>query len=92
MVSVVIASFNSIRTIKQCIASLINQRCEEEYEIIVVDSSSDGTDEVIKQYPTVKLIRSEARIYAGEARNIGVQNSRFETIAFIDKGRVNSYL
>jgi glycosyltransferase involved in cell wall biosynthesis len=61
------------------------QEVEFEYEIVVVDSSEDDTAALLyERYPQVKVIRSEQRLYPGEARNIGVKSASGSIIAFID--------
>ncbi len=83
--SIVIASYNSVMTIGTCLDSLAAQACNAAFEIIVVDSSSDGTAELIaKRFPDVKLHRFKERKYAGDARNIGIGAARAALIAFID--------
>jgi len=85
MLSVIIASYNSEKTIEGCLSSLKNQRTDNDFEIIVVDSSSDRTAEIIKQnYPWVKLYTFPERKFCGDARNIGISVARGDIIAFID--------
>jgi len=85
IISVIIPSYNSSRTIRDCLISLIKQKVNVPYEILVVDSSSDQTAELIaKEFPTVKLIKVKERIFAGQARNIGVKESQGEIIACLD--------
>jgi len=55
------------------------------YEVIVVDSSSDSTPQVVNQYsPRVTLIHSASRLYPGPARNLGIKHAGAEIIAFTD--------
>jgi glycosyltransferase involved in cell wall biosynthesis len=85
MISVIIPSYNSENTIKQCLGSLINQTYEGEYEIILVDSSDDKTPEIVNsQYPNVKLVHLKSKTDPGTARNIGIRQARGEIIALID--------
>jgi glycosyltransferase involved in cell wall biosynthesis len=84
-VSVVIASYNSERTIERCLRSLEQQPDREAFEIIVVDSSQDGTADLIaREFPRVKLFRYSERKFPGDARNIGVCRSTGDIIAFTD--------
>jgi O-antigen biosynthesis protein len=85
MISVIIPSYNSETTIAQTLQSILNQDVQEPYEVIVVDSSTDKTAEIIKEnFKTVKLIHLDHRIDSGTARDIGFKNSLGEIIAFID--------
>lgn len=84
-VSVIIPSYNSRATIERSLTSLLNQECDEPFEVIVVDSSRDGTAELVAQtFPSVKLVTSAERKYCGAARNIGVSKARGEIFAFTD--------
>ena len=91
MISVVIPSYNSRHTIYLCITSLLQQTCSVPYEIIVVDSSIDGTDLYIqKAFPNVNLIHLDYHAFAAEARNIGIQKSKNSLIAFLDSDCIAS--
>jgi glycosyltransferase involved in cell wall biosynthesis len=84
-VSVIVASYNARATILRTLASLRTQRGGPPFEIIVVDSSTDGTaDLVASAFPDVHVIRSRQRRYAGDARNVGIAASRGDILAFID--------
>lgn len=82
MISIIVPSHNSEKTIEGLIRSLLNQDYKGKYEIIVVDSSTDKTPEIISKFP-VKLIRQKPK-GPGAARNLGVKNAKGEIIAFID--------
>ena len=85
MISILIPSYNSRQTIGRCLASLYEQSYKGEYEIILVDSSNDGTDQfVLKNFPEVKLIHKTQKTDPGTARNLGIQQARGDLIAFID--------
>lgn len=83
--TVIIASYNSRDTIGACLSSLERQVDPNSFEIIVVDSSRDGTDEYVRQkFPLVKMIHLPERKFCGDARNIGIARARGEIVAFID--------
>lgn len=82
-VSVVVPSYNSKRTIDACLSAVCSQSTKQKYEVIVVDSSNDGTQKLIAQFP-VTLIRSQKRLFAGEARNRGIKRAKGRIIAFTD--------
>jgi len=84
-ISVIIASYNSSKTIEGCLKSLEEQTTELEFEIIVVDSSNDGTGELVeRKFPYVKIYQSQERRFPGDARNIGISLAKGKIIAFID--------
>jgi glycosyltransferase involved in cell wall biosynthesis len=85
-VSVIIPSYNSAKTIRQCLDSLLQQDIDHKrFEIIVIDSSDDSTKAIIKRdYPGVKLLELPQRAYAGTSRNIGIESAKGDIIAMID--------
>lgn len=89
--SVIIASYNAEKTIKACLESLENQTIGKNFEIIVVDSSTDRTAMLIeKRFPKIRLYRFAERKFCGDARNWGVSVATGEIIAFIDADCVAS--
>jgi len=85
-VSVVIPSYNGRLVIERCLRSLLDSNAPFQFEIIVVDSSTDGAAALVKrEFPEVRLIRSEERLSAGGARNVGAERSRGAIVAFIDQ-------
>jgi len=83
-VSVVIASFNERNAIEGCLASLERQETTRTFEVIVIDSSTDGTDAVARGFPFVHVRHFPERKYCGDARNEGLALARGDIIAFLD--------
>ena len=82
--SVVVPSYNSSSTIRQCLTSLLAQQHPAD-EIIVVDSSDDETPAIIqKQFPQVELIHLPEKTLPGQARNIGVEHASGDVMVFTD--------
>ncbi|MFH1460523.1 MAG: glycosyltransferase [Candidatus Omnitrophota bacterium] len=85
MISVVIPSYNSQDTIAKCLDSLKQQSYQGEYEIILVDSSIDKTPEIVRNnYPEIKFTHLDKKTDPGQARNLGINQTKGEIIAFID--------
>ncbi len=85
MFSVIIPLYNKRQFISRSIDSVLNQSFSD-FEIIVVDDgSTDGGGEfVAAQYgEKVKLVIQDNQGVSA-ARNRGIQNARFEYIAFLD--------
>ncbi len=83
--SVIIASYNSEKTIEDCLKSLENQKTDKNFEIIVVDSATDGTATFVeKKFPEVRLYSFSERKFCGDARNFGISVAKGKIIAFID--------
>ncbi len=80
--SIVIASHNACSSVGQCLAILESQRNGREVEIIVVDNSTDGTEEIVtERFPRVKLIRSPESNFIPVLWEIGINQSSGEIIA-----------
>jgi O-antigen biosynthesis protein len=85
MISVIIPSYNSETTIIGCLNALQNQSYGGRYDITLVDSSDDGTSEIVSlEYPNVKLIHLNDRTDPGTARNIGIVEAKGDLLAFLD--------
>jgi glycosyltransferase involved in cell wall biosynthesis len=83
--SVIIASYNPGKLIERCLESLKNQSTDQPFEIIVVDSSSDGVGSLIgKKFPDVRLYQFSERKFCGDARNYGISVAEGKVIAFLD--------
>jgi glycosyltransferase involved in cell wall biosynthesis len=89
VVSVVVPSYNSGSTIGECLDALDAQRTAVPYEVIVADSSDDGSGALIARHAArpgsrVRLLRSEARLFPGPARNLALGEARGAILAFTD--------
>jgi len=83
--SVIIASYNARRTIEMCLDSLRRQKSSRSFETILVDSSTDGTANLVRhRYPEVRLITSRSRLFCGSARNVALKVAQAPIVAFLD--------
>jgi GT2 family glycosyltransferase len=83
--SVIVPSYNARHTIAHCLQALLQQSTDCAYEIIVVDSSDDGTGDLIAaRFPEVKLLRMPQRTLPGLARNVGIEMAAGDILAFTD--------
>ncbi|MCC6763592.1 MAG: glycosyltransferase [Deltaproteobacteria bacterium] len=72
-VSVVVPCYRPGHLIDGCLADLLAQDLVDPYEIIVVESSGDGTAERLHAaFPTIRVIAPPRRTLPAEAQNIGV--------------------
>ena len=89
--SIIVPIFNVEQYVEECIESLINQKTQYSYEIILVnDGSTDDSLKIIKQYEdkkNVKIINQKNK-GLGAARNVGCCNSNGQYIIFIDSDDV----
>jgi glycosyltransferase involved in cell wall biosynthesis len=82
LVSVVIPTYNSEKTLAKCLGSIKNQTYEN-IEIIVVDKNSrDKTVEIVKSYG-IKVFVINAR-ERSEQKNFGVKQSRGKYVYIVD--------
>lgn len=82
MVSVVIPTKGSGKTIETCLKSVKKKQTYPNIEVVVVDSySSDGTKEIAEKFGA-KVIESKAR--RSRARNIGAEKVIGEYVLFLD--------
>jgi GT2 family glycosyltransferase len=81
--SIVIASYGREQTIERSLRSFASQGYPA--ETVVVDSSPDErTARIVRRFPDVRLIRSETRVLAHAARNIGARASSGDLLLFTD--------
>jgi GT2 family glycosyltransferase len=84
-VTVVIASYNAVATIGRCLMSLREQSTKRPFEVILVDSSTDGTAGLVKErFPEVRVLSFPERKYCGDARNAAISVANGAIIAFLD--------
>jgi len=89
--SVIVASYKSGRTIEACLESLRKQRAGRAFEVIAVDSGTDGAAQLIeKRFPEVKLRSFSERKFCGGARNWAIGIAQGKIVAFMDADCVAS--
>ena len=85
IVSVIVPSYKSERTIRGCLTAMVSQQTSVPYDVIVVDSSSDQTSRIVeREFPSVRLIHLGRRTFAGAARNVGVRATRAQFCLMVD--------
>jgi len=83
-ISVVIASYNGAPTLRACLQSL-EQLNYPNYEVILVDDgSTDATQEIANEFPSVRFFRHATNQGLGIARNTGIAAAIGEILAFTD--------
>ena len=87
-VSIITPSYNSERYISETIDSVINQTYENWEMLIIDDSSTDNSINIISDYcsseNSIKLIKLEENGGAAVARNRGIKEAEGRFIAFLD--------
>jgi len=83
-VTVVVPTRNCKDTIVKLLHSL-RKLDYPNYEVLIVDSSTDGTDKICKEYRfKVILFSSQVTVDTNIKRNIGIKNASGDIIAFTD--------
>ncbi|WP_277555867.1 glycosyltransferase [Halobaculum limi] len=84
LVSIVVVTYNSARTVGETLSSLSKQTYpEDRYEVVVVDGgSSDDTEEIVTEYGAAFHLVDNGTI--GVCRNHGIDAAEGEYIAFTD--------
>jgi glycosyltransferase involved in cell wall biosynthesis len=84
VVSIIVPTFNGVRRIGACLNALLHQSTARDFEILVVDDgSTDGTADVVRRYPEVRLI-CQANAGPAAARNRGARAALGSIILFTD--------
>lgn len=82
-ISVIIPTFNRAATLSRAIDSVIAQTHTADEIIIVDDGSTDETQQLLANYPQLKVIRQQ-NLGVSAARNLGIAKASGEWIAFLD--------
>ena len=88
-ISIVIPTYNSERTLAQCLESIVRQDYPREgIEIIIADGGSkDKTLEIAKKFDVDKILHNPLR--TGEAgKAVGIEAAKSEIVAFIDSDNI----
>jgi GT2 family glycosyltransferase len=63
----------------------VTQKFNDGFEVIVIDSAADEkVAAVVKQYPTVRMVRSAEVLLPRQGRNLGVRHARGTHLVFLD--------
>ncbi len=82
--SIIIPTYNSEKTIEQCLQSVIKIYDKNEIEVIICDNlSNDRTLELVKKFP-FKLIENKKKQSASYTRNLGAKNASYDNLIFLD--------
>jgi glycosyltransferase involved in cell wall biosynthesis len=83
-VSVVIPLYNGAPWIGEALDSVLAQTLPPQEIIVVDDGSTDGSPDLVRAYPSVKLVLNEGK-GSSVARNIGLRHVRSSYVAFLDQ-------
>lgn len=92
LVSVIVPTYNSFDTIERTLSSVFIQTYSNIQLIIVDDCSTDNTlklvDSILPETLNVKIIRKRTNLGVADSRNIGLNESEGDFVAFLDSDDV----
>jgi glycosyltransferase involved in cell wall biosynthesis len=83
-ISTIIPAYNAKRTIAQAIDSALSQDCEGHEVVVVNDGSTDSTPGILESYRDRIQVITQPNRGLSAARNVGVDRSSGEYLAFLD--------
>jgi glycosyltransferase involved in cell wall biosynthesis len=82
-ISVVVIAQNDEETIEASVRAIVEQECDEPFEVIVVTSGTDSTADVVRRvFPDVVLVDLGTPVLPGAARNAGLRVARGDHVSF----------
>lgn len=89
--SVIIPVYNTGKYLKECVYSVLNQRCLYRIQVIIInDSSTDNSNEILRHFEKFKIPGKDIRIIHLEnaglpvARNAGIALAEGKYLMFLD--------
>ncbi len=81
----VVVNYNGGRAVARCLQSLLDQTYSD-LEIVVVDNAStDGSEAaIVKEFPSVRLIRNQSNSGWGNACNMGLEKGESHYVALVN--------
>lgn len=86
-ISVIIPMYRAQKTVRAAIDSILSQPIENLEIICVDDGSDDSTPQIVKEYADKDsriVLISQKNLYAGVARNNGLDRAQGEYVTFLD--------
>jgi glycosyltransferase involved in cell wall biosynthesis len=82
--TVIVLSYQARRRIDTVLQALRRQDTDKSFEVLVVDSGTDGCDAYVREhYPEVSVVHSQVRLRPGAARNRGIDAAKGRVLAFL---------
>jgi glycosyltransferase involved in cell wall biosynthesis len=87
-ISIIMPVYNAGDKLTRCLDTMINQTMSDIEMIIILDSPTDGSDEIVKSYAKrdsrIILIENDVNLHIGLSRNKGLEIVRGEYVGFSD--------
>lgn len=87
--SIIIVNFNTHDLLKNCLASIFNQKGVE-YEVWVVDNASqDGSTQMVeKDFPQVKLIKNKKNLGFAKGNNVAIRKAQSKYLFLLNSDTI----
>ncbi len=82
--SVVIAAWNNVSSLRNCLASLEKQASGEKIEVFVISNYDGGSEEMKRQFPFAQFVRLSDEATVPELRAQGVLRSTGKIVALLE--------
>ena len=84
--SIIIVNWNSVDYVRECLSSIYEFTHGPEFEVVVVDnaSSDSNVDDLLKDFPAIKIAKSAKNLGFAGANNLGFNNSAGEYVLFLN--------
>ncbi len=88
--SIIIINYNTNQYTLQCINSIYEQTKNIDFEIIVIDNNSqkESPNQILIEYPTIKLIKNSKNIGFGRANNQGIAMAKGRYILLLNSDTI----
>lgn len=85
-VSVIVCCFNEELFLERCLRSILSQKTQFNFEVIVVDdASTDNSLSIVERYSDkVTIIKNKTNLGIGATANLGIRNSRGRFVVRVD--------
>jgi len=83
-ISLYIPAYNAEKTIDKSIKSILNQTLKPQEIIVINDSSTDRTLNILKNFNEIKIINNKENYGLAKSRNIALKYSKYDYLASID--------
>jgi GT2 family glycosyltransferase len=84
LITVVVPSYDSLETIRRCVASICAQSMCTDFETIVFHSGGDDPTDLLFDLPDVSVVHVGPKTLPAVKRNRGVRVARGDYVAFLD--------
>jgi peptidoglycan/xylan/chitin deacetylase (PgdA/CDA1 family)/GT2 family glycosyltransferase len=83
--SAVVFGYRNEATILRAVRSLVEQDCDDAFEVVVATSGGDRSAELVREaFPAVKVAESPTRLLPGGVRNLGTALATGDVVGYLE--------